>query len=131
MLLPLQQQADSDGCQSAREAVGGQHGENDGESQRCKQVLCRSFQKHHGGEDATYCQRGDQGRDGNSGRAMQRRFRQWQSLLTQQPVGVLDRHRRIIDKDPNREGKAAERHRIERLAEEVERDQRGKDRQWN
>ena len=53
------------------------------------------------------------------------------AFLGEQPVRVLDRHRRIVDQDADRERETAERHRVERVAEEVEHDERGQDRQRN
>ena len=47
----------------------------------------------------------------------------------EQPVGVLDRHRRIVDQDADRQRKAAERHGVQRLAEEIQHGERGQDRQ--
>ena len=53
------------------------------------------------------------------------------SFFGQQAMGVLDRHRRIVDQDADRERETAERHGVERLAEEVQHDERRKDRQRN
>ena len=36
-------------------------------------------------------------------------------LLGQQPMRVLDRHRRIVDQDADREREAAKRHRVQRV----------------
>ena len=44
--------------------------------------------------------------------------RQRHVLLGEQAVGVLDRHRRVVDQDADREREAAERHRVDRVAEE-------------
>ena len=51
------------------------------------------------------------------------------SFFGEQAMGVLDRHRRIVDQDADRERQAAERHGVERLAEEIQHDQRRQDRQ--
>ena len=37
--------------------------------------------------------------------------------LLEVPVDVLDRHRRVVDQDADREREAAERHDVDRLAE--------------
>ena len=49
------------------------------------------------------------------------------AFLGEQAVGVLDRHGRVVDQDADGERKTAERHRVERLAEEVQRDERRQD----
>ena len=51
--------------------------------------------------------------------------------LLQMAVDVLDGDRRIVDENTDREREAAERHEIDRLAERVEQDDRGEDRQRN
>ena len=42
---------------------------------------------------------------------------------------IFDRHRRVVDEDADRQRQAAERHRIDRLAEKIEDDERREDRQ--
>ena len=63
----------------------------------------------------------------NAGGAVQRRGGKIHAFAAQ-PMGVLDRHRRIVDQDADRERHAAERHGVERVAHEVEDDDRGQDR---
>jgi hypothetical protein len=55
---------------------------------------------------------------------MQCRLRQWLSFLGQQAMSVLDRHRRIVDENADCERQSAQCHRVERIAEEIEHDQR-------
>ena len=50
------------------------------------------------------------------------------AFLGEQAMGVLDGDRGIVDQDADREREAAQRHGVERLAQEVEHDQRGQDR---
>ena len=50
-------------------------------------------------------------------------------FLGEQAMRVLDRDRRIVDQNADRQRQAAERHGVDRVAEEVEHDQRGQDRQ--
>ena len=87
--------------------------------------------KTHRGEHARDGERGDERRHGDSGRAVQGRFRKRHAFLGEKPVRVLDGHRRIVDQNADGESEAAERHGVERVAEEVERDERGQDRQRN
>ena len=46
------------------------------------------------------------------------------ALLGEQAMGVLDRHRRIVDQNADREREPAERHRVDGVAEKIEHDQR-------
>ena len=128
-MLALEQQADGDRRQGPRQAVGGQHREHHREAERREQILGRPFEEHHRGEHAADGQRRDQGRHGDAGGAVQRRLRQRHALLGEQAMGVLDRHRGIVDQDADRQRQAAQRHGVERLAEEIQHDQRGQDRQ--
>jgi hypothetical protein len=54
---------------------------------------------------------------------VQSRLRQWLSFLGQQAMSVLDGYGRIIDQDANRQRQAAQCHRVERIAEEIQHDQ--------
>jgi hypothetical protein len=56
--------------------------------------------------------------------AVQGCFRQRPAFLRQKPVRVLDRHRRIIDEDTDGQRQPAESHRVERMAKEIEDDER-------
>ncbi len=46
-------------------------------------------------------------------------------------MGIFDGHRRIVDQDADCEREPAERHGIERMAEEVQHDDRRQDREGN
>jgi hypothetical protein len=120
----LQQEPDRDRRQCPREAIGSEHCEHDGEAERGEQIFRRSLEKDNRGENAANRQGRDQGRHGNAGGAVQRGLRQWLFFFGQQAMRVLDRHRRIIDQDPYRQRQSAQCHCIERIAEEIEHDQR-------
>ena len=124
----LQQEPNGDRRQCPREAIGGEHREHDGEAERGKQVFRRPLEKDDRCEDAADRQCRYQGRHGNAGGAVQSCLRQWLSFLGQQAVRVLDRYRRIIDEDTDGQRQAARCHRVERIAEEIENDQRRQDR---
>ena len=130
MVLALEQQADDDRRQRPRQRIGRQHREHDREPERGEQEFCRPFEEHHRGEHAADRERRDHGRHRNAGGAVQRRRGETHAFAAQ-PVGVLDRHRRIVDQDADRKRHAAERHGVERVAHEVEDDDRREDRQRN
>ncbi len=131
VMLAPEQEADGDRRQGARQAVGRQHGEHDGKPERREQVFRRPLQEHYRGEDAADGERRYQRRHGDAGGAVQGRMRQAVVLLGHQAMGILDGHRRIVDQDADRERETAERHRVEGLAQEIEHDQRGQDRERN
>jgi len=122
MMLAFEKEADRDRRQRPRQAVGRQHCEYDGVSERREQEFGRSLEEHHRRKHAADGERRDQGRHGNAGRPVQRRCGQVQSFFSAQPVGVLDGHRRIVDQDADRERETAKRHRIDRFAKEVQHD---------
>ena len=109
--------------------IGREHREHHGEAERREQVFRRPVEEHHRGEHAADGERRNERRHRDPRRAMQRRIGQRLPLLGEQAMGVLDRHRGIVDQDADRERQAAERHRVERVAEEVEHDERSEDRQ--
>ncbi len=119
MVFILEQQADGDRRQGARQTVRGQHCEHDCQSQWREQIFCRAVEEHHRGKDAADGKRRNQRRHGDAGRSMERGLRQRLPFFRQQAVSVLDRDRRIVDQDSDRECKSAERHGINRIAEEI------------
>jgi hypothetical protein len=123
----LEQQADRDRRQRPRQAVGSQHREHDGQSQRREQILGRSIEEQDRGKDAADGERRHQRGYRDLGGAVQRRLRERHPLLGPQPVGILDRYRRVIDQYAHSQGKAAEGHRVQRLAEEIQHDERRQD----
>ena len=120
----LQQEPDRDRRQCPGKAIGSEHREHNGEAQRGKQIFCRALEEDHRGENAADRQCRYQGRHGNASGAVQSCLRQWLSFLCQQAVSVLDRYRRIIDEDTDGQRQAAQCHRVESIAEEIEHDQR-------
>jgi len=60
---------------------------------------------------------------------VQGRLGQRLAFLDQQAMGVLDRHRGIVDEDADRERQSAERHGVQGFAQEMQHDQRGKNRE--
>ena len=71
----------------------------------------------------------DKRRHGDFGSAVEGRRGQRHFLFVEQPVGVFDRHRRIVDENADRKGEATQCHRIDGLAEEIEHNERGQHRQ--
>ncbi len=130
VVLALEEEADDNRRQRPRQCIGRQHREHDREAERREQEFGRPFEEHHRREHAADRQRRDHGRHCNAGGAVQRRGGEIHASAAQ-PVGVLDRHRRIVDQDADRQRHAAERHGVERVAYEVEDDDGGEDRQRN
>ena len=60
---------------------------------------------------------------------MKRCFGQWLAFLGEQAMGVLDGHRQVVDENADRERQPAERHCVERLAQEIEHHERRQDRE--
>ena len=73
----------------------------------------------------------DERRHGDARRTVQRRLSKRHLLLGQQPMRVLDRDRGVVDQDADRKRQAAKRHGVQRVAEEIERDQRREDGERN
>ena len=117
--LAPEKQADRDGRQGPRKAVGRQHGEHHGEAERREQEFGGAVEENDGGEDAADRKRRNQGRDGDTGRPVQGCQRQAHLLLGQEAMGVLDGDRRIVDQDADRQRQPAQGQRVDRLAEEV------------
>ena len=127
----LEQQADGDRRQRPRKGVGRQHREHHRQAERGEEIFCRTVEEHDRNEHAADRQRRNQRRHGDFGGAVQRRPRQRLVLFGEQPVRVLDRDRGVVDQNADGEREPAERHRIDGVAEEIQNDQRGKDREWN
>ncbi len=87
-------------------------------------------QEEHRHEHDTDTQRRDERRHRDFAGAVENRLVQIRAHM-QVPLDVLDRHRRIVDQNPDRQRKAAQRHDVDGLPERVQRDQRGQDRQRN
>jgi hypothetical protein len=131
MALAPEQEADDDRRQRPREPIGSEHRENHCEPERRKQVFRGALEENDRGEHATDGERRNQGRHRDAGSALKRRLRQGLAFLGEQAMGILDRHRRVVDQNSDCESEPAERHGVERLAKEIEDDQRRQDGQWN
>ena len=127
-VFAFHQHVDQDRHQRARQHVGRQHREHHGQSLRREQVFRRVGQEHHRNEGAADRQRGDQRRLGDAGRALDHRLPEVVAFL-QQPIGVLDRDRRIIHQNADRQRKPAQGHDVDRLAQRRQHRQRCQDRQ--
>jgi len=112
------------GGQGSGQAVRGEQGEDDAEAERREKIFRRPLEKDHGNKDAAYGERRDQRRHGDAGRSVQGRLRQRPALLRQKTVRIFDRYRRIIDQDTDGKRQPAECHRVERIAEEIEDDEK-------
>ena len=114
----------------AREDIRGEHGEDDRERERREEVFRRAIEENDRDEDDTDGERGNEGRHGDLLRAVEDRpldrFSQREVA-----VNVLELDRGVIDKDADREGEAAKRHHVERVAEQTQKRQRRQDRQRN
>ena len=129
-MFALEQQTDDDRRQGPRQRIGCQHCEHHREPERREKEFRRPLQENNRSEHAADRERRDQRWDGDARGAVQRRRGEAHAFAAQ-PVRVLDRHRRIIDENADRERHAAERHGVERVAEEIEDDDRRQDRQRN
>ena len=130
VMFTLEQQPDDDGRQGPRQRIRRQHGEHHSKPKRREEEFRRPFQEHHRCEHAADRQRRDHGGDRDAGGAVQGCRRKGHPF-TAQPVSVLDRHRRIVDENADRERHAAEGHCVERVAEKVQDDDGCQDRQRN
>ncbi len=116
--------------QRSRQQVRRHHREHHRHRQRREQVLRRTRQQQHRHEHDADGQRGDERRHGNLRCAVQNRVHQ---RLPHRHVAmrVLDLHRRIVHQDADGERQPAERHHVDRLAEQTEDRDRRQDRQRN
>ena len=109
--------------QRARQHVGREHREHDRLGHRHEEVARDAGQEEHRHEDDADADRRDERRDRDLLRAVEDGRLERLALL-QVPVDVLDRHRRVVHQDADRERQAAERHDVDRLAERAEDDDR-------
>ena len=79
-------------------------------------------EEHRHKHDADAEQRDEGGRHDLPGAVHDRRFHGLAML--EMPVDILDRHRRVVDQDADRQRQSAERHDVERFADRRERDDR-------
>ena len=101
--------------QGAREHVGADQGENDRLGHRPKQEAGDPAEGEHRHENDADAQKRDRcGNDDLTRAVHDRGF--YVFALLQVVVDVLDRHRRVVNKNADRKGKAAERHDIDCFA---------------
>ncbi len=106
------------GRQRTRQAVGGEHGEHDGQAERGEQILRRPIEEDDRGEHAT-----DGSVETRVGTAMPAEPCRV-ACGSGMPSSVSRRcvfsigDRGVVDQDADRQGQAAQRHGVERLAQE-------------
>ena len=106
------------------------HGEHDALGHGDEQEPRHTLQEEHRDEHDADAKEGHEGRHDDLGRAVHDRLLDTLTLL-EVIVDALDRHRRLVDQDTDREREAAQGHDIERLAERPQRTDGAQDRQWN
>ena len=126
----IHEQHHQGGHQRTRQDVRGQHCEHHGLGQRREQIPRHAGEKEHRHEHDADAQSGDQGRNSDLTRAFQNGLVQIRAHV-HVALDVLDGHRGIVDQDAHRQRQAAERHDVQRFPQDVERNDRGQDRQGN
>ena len=106
------------GHERAREEVRRQHREDDRQRERREQILRRAGEEHDRHEDDADAQRRDERGHGDLLRAVEDRPLR-RLALCQVAVDVLDLDRGVVDQDADRERQAAQRHHVQRLAEQT------------
>ena len=104
------------GNQRSRQHVRGEHREHDRFGEWNKQVPRDPAEEEHGDKDDADAERRDQRGHGDLCRAFHDRGPQISSLL-QKPLDILDRDRRIIHQDTDRQRQAAEGHDVDGLVQ--------------
>ena len=126
-IMPHHQQREG-GHERSRKDVGGQHGENYGFSQWHEQELGHAAQEKHRYEHDTDGKRRDKRRHRDFAGAIQDGLVQARSHV-QVTLDILDGHRGVIHQDADSQCQPAQRHHVDRLAQQLQADQRDKDRQ--
>ena len=103
----------------AREQIGREHREHDGERQRREQIFRRPSQKHDRHEDDTNGQRGDERRHRDLLCAVENRPLD-RFTLRQVAMDVFDLDRCVVDQNTDGERETAQRHYVERVAEQTQ-----------
>src|SRR5882724_10130715 len=98
VILRPQQIHSQSGYKSAREDVGGKHGENHRLREGNEQIAGDTVKEKHREEDDTNAECRDQGRHRNLGSAFKDRLTLAMPLLTK-PLNILNRNRGIIYQD--------------------------------
>ena len=123
MLLGAKQVHREGGYEGARKNIGGNHGKHDCLGQRRKQITRHALEEEHGQKDDADAQRRDQGGHGNLGCAIEDCLAQLIPVF-QKPFNVFDGDRGVVDQDSDREGKSAQGHGVDRLADQAKHDHR-------
>ena len=126
MLFGLQQVHGEGRHQGTGQDVRRDHGKDDRFGQRNKKILRYAAQEEHGQEDDTDAQCRHQGRHGNLRGSIQDAVVK-RGTPFQVTLDILNGDGRIVDQDAHGERETAERHDVDRLAQEAKNDHRGKD----
>ena len=118
------------GHQRPRQEVGREHREDHRLRQRDEQVAGDPAQQEHRQEHDADAQRGHEGGHGDLLGAVQNGLED-RLAQVQIAVDVLDLHGGVVHEDADGEGEAAERHDVDGLAQQAERDDRRQDRERN
>ena len=116
--------------QRPRQQVRGDHREHHRLGQRHEQEAGDAGEEEHRHEDDADAERRDERRHADLAGADDDRVLERLAEM-QMALDVLDRHDRLVDQDADRERQAAERHQVERLAEHLQHQDRGQDRERN
>ena len=105
------------GHDGTREQVASQHGEDDGLSQRHKEVACHAAEHEHGNKDDADGERGDEGRRCDLRRAVENGLL---DLLAgfEIAIDVLDFDGGVVDQDSDGERETAEGHDVDGFVQE-------------
>ena len=121
MFVPLQQILRHRRHQRARQDERPDHGEHHRQRHRHEQEPRDARQEEHRHEHDADAQQRDEGRRHDLPRAVEDGGFDLLALL-QMPVDVFDRHRRVVDQDADRQRQTAQRHDVQRLANQRQHD---------
>ena len=102
-----------------REEIRSKHRKRHGQGERREEVLRRAVEKQHGDEHDRDRERGDECRARDLHRPVENR-RAERLAEADVAVDVFDFDRGVVDEDAHRQRQAAERHHVQRVAEQVE-----------
>ena len=124
------QQHDERGHERPRQDVRRDHREHHRFGEGDEQEARDARQEEHGHEHDADAERGHERRDADLAGADQDRLLELGPAM-EVPLDVLDGHDRLVDQDPDGEREPAQRHQVEGLAHDLQRQDRRQDRQWN
>ena len=116
--------------QRARQDERADHREHDRFRHRHEQEARDAVEEEHRHEDDADAQQRDEGGRHDLARAVHDRRLDLLAVF-EMPIDVLDRHRRVVDQNADRQRETAERHDVQRLADRRQRDDRAQHRQRN